>query len=68
MKYPLSAMTLNKKQFKHTMQPIVKFGLTKAGISSTLHTAVRYELRSPGGSKLFKPFVIQGTCKIAFLI
>ena len=31
-------MTLNDKEFKHIMQPIVKFGLAKAGISSTLHT------------------------------
>ena len=40
MKYPLPAMTVNKKECKHTMQTIVKFGLTKTGISSTLHTAV----------------------------
>ena len=40
MKYPLPAMTVNKKECKHTMQPIVKFGLTKTGMSSTLHTEV----------------------------
>ena len=46
MKYPLSDMTLNKKECKHIIQPIVNFGLTKAGISSTLHTVVRYGPRS----------------------
>ena len=40
--YPLPDMTLNEEEFKHSMQPIVKFGLTKTGIISTLHTAVRY--------------------------
>ena len=42
MKYPLSDIKLNGKECKHIMKPIVKFGLTKSGISSTLHTAVRY--------------------------
>ena len=42
MKYPIPAMTLNEKECKHIMQPIVKFGLAKAGIRSTLHTAVIY--------------------------
>ena len=50
------------------MQHIVKFGLTKAGISSTLHTAVRYGPWSLGGVGLFDPFMIQGTDIIAFLI
>ena len=68
MKYPLSAMPLNKKECKHIMQPIVKFGLTKVGISSTLHTAVRYVPHSLGGIGLFDLFVIQGTGRIAFLI
>ena len=27
-------MTLNEKEYKHIMWPIVKYGLTKAGISS----------------------------------
>ena len=42
IKYPLPSITLNDKYFKHIMQPIVKFGITKAGISSTFHIAVRY--------------------------
>ena len=41
MKYTLSAMTLNEKECKNIMQPIVKFGLTKEGISINLHTEVR---------------------------
>ena len=41
IKYPLPAMTLNQEEFKHIMRPIVNFGLTKDGISSTLHRAVR---------------------------
>ena len=41
-KYPLPSITLDDKECKPIMQPIVKFGLAKAGISSTLHTAVRY--------------------------
>ena len=50
------------------MQPIVKFGLTKAGISSTLHTSAIYEPRSLGGILLFDPFVIIGSGQIEFLI
>ena len=50
------------------MQPIVKFGLTKNGISSTLHIVVRYGPRYHGGIILFDPFVIQGTGIIDFLI
>ena len=42
MKYPLPTMTLNDKYCKHIMWTIVKFGLTKDGISSTCHAAVRY--------------------------
>ena len=41
------------------MQPIVKLGLTKAGISSTLHTAVRYGPQYIESIGLFDPFVIQ---------
>ena len=36
MKDPLDAMTLNEKECKHIMQPIVNFGATKDVISSTL--------------------------------
>ena len=50
------------------MQPIVKFGLTNAGISSTLHIAVRYGPRCLGDIGIFDPFVIQGTDQIAFII
>ena len=50
------------------MRPIVKFGLTKAGISSNLHTAVRYGPQSIGGIGLFEPFMIQGSGRMAFLI
>ena len=49
-------MTLNKKECKNIMQTIVKFGLAKAGISSTLHTAVRYGPRSLGDIEIFDPF------------
>ena len=68
MKYPLSAMTLKKKECTHVMQPFVKFGFNKAGVSSTLHTAVKYGPRSLGGIGIFDPFLIQGTGRIAFLI
>ena len=67
-KYPLSAMTLKKKECTHVMQPIVKFGLTKSGISSTLHTAVKYGTRSLRVIGLFDPFVIQRSGQIAFLV
>ena len=50
------------------MRPIVKFGLTKAVISSTLHKAVRYGPCSLGGIVFFDPVVIQGAGQIAFLI
>ena len=50
------------------MQPNVKFGLTNAVISSTLHTAVRHGPCSLGGIGLFDPFVIQGTGRIGFII
>ena len=49
------------------MQPIVKFALTKAGISSTLHTAVRYGPRSLRGIRLFDALLIQVTFRIALL-
>ena len=68
MKHPLSAMTLNEEECKHIMQPIVKFGLAKDGISSTFHTSVRYGPRSLGGIILFDPSVIIGVRKMAFLI
>ena len=42
IKHPLPSMMLNDKECKHIMRSIVKFGLIKAGISSTLHTAVIY--------------------------
>ena len=61
-------MTLNEKEYKHIMKPIVKFGLTKAVISSTLHKAVRYGTRSLGGIGLFDPFFIQGAGQIYFLM
>ena len=54
-------MTLNNKECKQIMQHIVKFGFTKAGISSTLHTAVRYGPRSLRCIGSFDTFVIQGT-------
>ena len=50
------------------MKPIVKFGLTKSGISSTLHTSVRYGPLLLRGIRLFDPFLIQVTCIIAFLV
>ena len=61
-------MTLNEKECKHIMQPIVKFGLAKAEISSNLHTSVIYGPRSLGGIGLSDPFFIQVTSRIAFLI
>ena len=57
MKYPLVSMTLNDKECKHVMQPIVNFGLTKAGISSTLYTVVKFGPRSLGGIIIFDPLV-----------
>ena len=50
------------------MQPIVKFILTKASISITLHTLARYWPLSLGGIVLFDPIVIQGSGEIAFLV
>ena len=60
MKYPLPAMNLYEKECKQIMRPIVKFGLTKAGISSTLNTVVIYWPCSLGGIDIFDPIVIQG--------
>ena len=68
MKYSLPAMKQNRKEFKHTMQPIVKFELTKSGISSTLHMAVRYGPRYIGRIGIFELIVIQGEFWIYFLI
>ena len=59
MKYRLPAMVLNEEECKHIMRHIVKFGLTKAGISGTLHTAVRYGPISLGFIGIFYPLVIQ---------
>ena len=50
------------------MQPTVKFGLTKAGIVSTIHTVVRYGPCSLGGIGIFDPIRIQGASQIDFLI
>ena len=61
-------MTLNDRECKHSMQTIVKFGLNKAGISSTLHAVVRYGPLSLRGIGLFKPIVIQLEGGIAFLV
>ena len=49
------------------MQTIVNFGLAKAGMRSTLHTAVRYGPQSLRGIRIFDPLVIQGASLIAFL-
>ena len=68
MKYPLSDRTLNEEECKHIMQPIVKFKVTKYGISSTLHTAVRYGPWYLVGTGIFDLFVIQGAGRIDFLI
>ena len=50
------------------MQPIIIYGLTKAGISSTLHMAVRYGPRYPCGIGIFDLVVIQGSVRTDFLI
>ena len=50
------------------MQPIVTFGLTKAGISRTLCTGVRYGPHYLGGIGIFDLFVIQEIGRIAFLV
>ena len=50
------------------MQPIVKFGLTKDGISITLHPLVRYGRSSLGVIVLFYSFMIQRSGQIAFPI
>ena len=50
------------------MQLIVNCGITKARISSTLHTAVRYRLLSLVGIGLFDPILIQSAGQIDFLI
>ena len=68
MKYPLASMTLNEEEWKHIMKPIVKSGITKDVISSTLHKAVTYGHCSLGGIGSFEPFVIQGAGQIVFLI
>ena len=49
------------------MRLIVKFGLTKANIRSTLHTAFIYGPQSLGGIGLFYTFVIQRSGRISFL-
>ena len=68
MKYPLPYMTINEEECKHIIRPIVNFGLTKGGISSTLHAVVRYGPQSLRGIRLFDPFMIQGSVLIDFLI
>ena len=55
MKYSLYAITLNENECKNIMQPILKFGLTKAAISSTFHTVVRYGPWSLEGVGTFDP-------------
>ena len=55
--YSLSAMELNDKECNHIMRNIVKFGHTKAGKSSTLHTVVRYGPQSLGRIGIFDPFL-----------
>ena len=67
IKYPLPSTTLNDKECKHIMWSIVKFGLTKAGISNTLHTVI-YGSWSLWGIGLFDPFFIQGSGQIDSLI
>ena len=59
MKYRLPAMVLNEEECKHIMRHIVKFGLTKAGIGSTLHTAVIYGPWYLEDIGTFDPFLIQ---------
>ena len=50
------------------MGPTVKLGLAKAGITSNLHTAVRYGPFSIGSIGLFHPILIQGAGRIDFLV
>ena len=61
-------MTLNDKECKYIIKPIVKSGITNAGICSTLHTAVRYGTIYLGGIEQFYFFIIQEARRIAFLI
>ena len=68
MKYPLYIITLNEEEWKHIMQPIVKFGLTKDNLSSNLNTAVIYEPWSLVRIGIFDPLVIQRTGQIALII
>ena len=50
------------------MQPIIKFGLTRSGISIILHTVVIYGPLSLGVIGMFDPIVSQGAVQISFLI
>ena len=59
MKYRLPAMVLNEEECKHIMRHIVTFGLTKDGISITLHTTVIYGPWYLEGIGTFDPFLIQ---------
>ena len=68
MKYPLLVMMLKKKECKHIMQTIVKFGLTKAGISSNLRKNVRYGPPCIVIIILLGPSLIQGAGQIYFLV
>ena len=61
-------MNLNKEECKHIIRPILKFGLAKSSIISTLHTAVRYGPWYLGGIENFNPFVIQWLGQTAFLV
>ena len=50
------------------MQPIVKFVLTKSGISSNLHRDARNEPHSLAIIGIFDPIFIQDKGRIAYLI
>ena len=68
LKYTLTEMTLTRKEFQVITATILNYGLPRAVLSSTIHTAVRYGPSLLGGITLMDLLLKQGTGRIELLI
>jgi hypothetical protein len=68
MGYSLPATTLSRNECTYIMAPIYKSGLSRAGISHTIPSAIRYGPATMGGLGLMDPYVHMGVRQVESLL
>lgn len=68
IRYSLPAVTLQEKECCYIMAPIHKEGLPRAGIPSTIPSALRHGPTDRGGLGLLDLYTYQGTSQVASLV